>query len=363
MQISGENKIGIGLSLSSAAGTGGVIVAPTPLVVLIGWVLLIGGVGGLIVLAIHHFYPTLKEIHYKRRNRVIPLFGIIVSFIALLLFSGWYFWPVKSAPSSPMAQVIYQAAPIVSSTETWLWPALTDEQISQISSSLGPAPTEPIMVVDVTSAGKPLAASLARVFGQAHWQSLARPSLPPEYSAIGIRVYPENDFTRRLKSAIEKVTGFNVDFGPVPSPGTQSLYILIGAKPLSEPLPDNLLKEAKEIGTNMVLLSNDISAFIRERNQIKSQRYAERSPKDQWLFNRDFEGETSTVFNNRFGAIFAEILRRADFLGVLMPRQIAQVDYFVAAGQAWLSSVGDRLQQGKLSEARSAAANDRLFRR
>jgi hypothetical protein len=96
MGISSEGKIGIGLTLLGLLGAGIMSVAPLSYGVEAGWIMIAVAVVGGAMLGIHHFLPSVKRMHSHRRNRVVPLIGMLVSATTLLVFAAWYFWPVPN---------------------------------------------------------------------------------------------------------------------------------------------------------------------------------------------------------------------------------------------------------------------------
>jgi hypothetical protein len=103
MAITTEGKIGIGLALVQALGTGIVLVAPDagkP----VGWVLLILATLGLIGLGLHHGADLWRRRHQPgERTKMLSFVGLVACLLGAVGFGVWHFWP--GAATSPQAEL------------------------------------------------------------------------------------------------------------------------------------------------------------------------------------------------------------------------------------------------------------------
>jgi hypothetical protein len=254
---------------------------------------------------------------------------------------------------------------------SWVWDALTDNQIENIARQLDGKVKQKIQLACERDTCAPIAESFKKLSDKLGWELIkGDPRMARLLSSgvTGIVLNNTDEPATAIKGTIEKNTEIAVaTSSPAPEAPKDCLVFIIGAKPLPEPIPTEIERQLKEFGAEVKPLSSEIFSFVSDR-QREVNRIARREnfpnstdgAQQYGLQNLQLSRETSELFSVRFGGRLSALLGRLSIFGVDMAFMV-QGSSRPELTAKWLQTVGDLLDRGRIVEARKIGASNSFW--
>jgi hypothetical protein len=298
-----------------------------------------------------------------KRGRMIPVIGMIISGVLFVAFAGWHFWPSQPEPKT---------AEIPTQQFSWNWEPLSIEQISGLHKAIESLDKQPIQIACISDTCGALSASLHQLFEELHWPIINSNSSQDSRYAQGITGITINRTDRTaelIQNSIQTRTELPIRMSPTARPGAplvDHILLIIGAKPLPAPLPDEVRKELVDLASQLKRVSSEILEFANDRQREEARLpVLGTSPGDHSYeeFRRRvaFGNETQALMQRKFGAEAAASLAILGRLGIYPAFLVQNSDREPARWGKWFGTVGNFLEQTKIAEARAIASDDSFW--
>jgi hypothetical protein len=249
---------------------------------------------------------------------------------------------------------------------SWIWDPLSDSEIQQLTAALNGQKAAKIGIACNRRICAKVADSLHTAFRSAGWSTENLPLHTVLQEGItGAAITPDDEVSRAIKGAIETTTSLQIAlmlprFQAINNPTN----IVIGGKPLPDPLPAEIKEDMAGLGGKLKQLSIEIARFVADRQAAEDLLpKRETYPPDtagvgNWFSSmRDFRSRTNSIFAERFGALIIQYLTRLEIIGVEPPWGR---DSPAERGK-WFGLIGEFLEKGSVVEARERGPDIRFW--
>ena len=312
-----------------------------------------------IALMVASVATLILYIHSQSSGGAFWVPALLINLGVYAIISGVAYTSSSAPASTP------PSAPVWS----WVWDPLTPEQSDKIYFTLKDKPPRTIEVAcDAITAGL-ICDSFDALFKKLNWDQKfsARRGQMFTRGVTGFAYEVSDETGRLLKEAIEGSTSFTVNIGRVNEyvipPHAR---LLIGAKPLPEPMPASASSQIAAISQKMKSLAVEIARFASDRAREEQglpprEAYpiGEVGMTQHWRRGMQFRQQTETLFSERFGTTVSSSLTDLQGMGI-------ELSFGIDAGSplafaTWFGTIGTLLEAGKIAEARSKAVDARFW--